>query len=284
MYKDHVNNINISSKPKLIFFPIISVFLGIILFPAILGLILSLLFNSSINDLTSPAYTIGMGISLFLSASILCKMSKITFSDLGLNRKGLLKDVSIGAVIGVTMIISLVIIILLLGGIKLNYIFSSQNIFSIISAFIYFMFQVTLEELIYRGYMMPHYEKVIGEKWAIIVSSIIFTIVHGFNPNLHILSTINIFIFGIVFSAIYIKTGSLWVVGIVHGVWNFLQGYFFGSQISGNSVTTSIFYSIPQPGKNLISGGNFGYEGSIITTIIGILVIILFLKLVKINK
>lgn len=131
---------------------------------------------------------------------------------------------------------------------------------------------------------MPNYEKVIGENLAVIVSSIIFTIVHGFNPNLNLLSVINIFIFGIVFSIIYIKTGNLWIVGIAHGVWNFLQGYFFGSQISGNSVTASIFYSIPQPGKNLISGGNFGYEGSIITTIIGVIVIILFLKLVKINK
>lgn len=284
MYKNHVNNINISSKPKLIFFPIIGVFLVLIIFPVMFGSILSLVFNSSIYDLTSPANTIGMGISLFLGAFTLRKMSKITFSDLGLSRKELLKNVSIGAVIGIAMIISLVIIILLLGGIKLKYIFSSQNIFSIISAFIYFMFQGTLEELIYRGYMMPHYEKVIGENWAVIVSSIIFTIVHGFNPNLHILSIINIFIFGIVFSVIYIKIGSLWVVGITHGVWNFLQGYFFGSQISGNSVTTSIFYSIPQPGKNLISGGNFGYEGSIITSIIGIIVIILFLKLIKINK
>lgn len=281
LYQNHVDSIKITSKWKLILFPIVGIFLVLIVFPGIFGALLSLLLHSSFSSITSLANTIGMIISVLLGAFVLCKMSHITFSDIGLNKNGSIKDIFIGAGIGIAMISTVVFVILILGGIKLEYIFSPKNIGGLLTALVFFMFQGTWEELIYRAYMMPHYEKVMGKTWAIIVSSIAFTIFHGLNPNLQVLPLVNIFIFGVLFAVIYIKKGSLWIVGVCHGIWNFLQGHFFGSEVSGNAVTASIFHSIPQTGKNLISGGSFGYEGSIITTIMGIVFILVVLKFVK---
>ena len=50
-----------------------------------------------------------------------------------------------------------------------------------------------------------------------------------------------------------------------HLTWNYLQGPIFGFEVSGNKIN-SLFEQKPN-GHELLTGGNFGFEGSIILTL-----------------
>lgn len=126
---------------------------------------------------------------------------------------------------------------------------------------------------------MPNFSKKFGDVKSIIISSLLFTLGYALNPGIQILPIINLFLDSMIFSMIYHYTGNLFIVGLGHGLWNFSQGYIFGAEVSENVITSSLLKSIPTPGKELISGGIFGFEGGLVTTILEIIIILIFAKL-----
>lgn len=150
-----------------------------------------------------------------------------------------------------------------------------------IMGFVFFMFQGTFEELVCRSYLMPNLAKVTGDKVSIILTSVLFSALHLGNPNMGIISFTNLILFGVVFAVLYYRTGSLWICGISHGIWNFTMSFVYGAEVSGAKIGKAVLNSIPQAGKELISGGSFGYEASIITTIIGVLLVVIIYKCFK---
>ena len=65
----------------------------------------------------------------------------------------------------------------------------------------------------------------------------------------------------------------------LHGIWNWLQGNFFGFEVSGHECGPTLL-NLKEIGPDWITGGTFGPEGGIICTLlilIGI-TIILFLN------
>ena len=87
------------------------------------------------------------------------------------------------------------------------------------------------EELLFRGVIQSGF-KAYGEKLAIIVSALIFMIMHG-NAE----QTVHQFIIGLVIGFIFIKSGNLWIGVIVHFFNNFIsitQSYIFEA-IASNS-------------------------------------------------
>ena len=104
------------------------------------------------------------------------------------------------------------------------------------------------------------------------------------NPNLDIIGLANVFLAGVTFSLIYYYTGNLWIVGAMHTIWNFILGFIVGSQVSGIDTYNSIFFSIPVENKDLISGGVFGFEASIVTTIVELAISLFVIYLIKKEK
>ena len=131
---------------------------------------------------------------------------------------------------------------------------------------------------------MPFFSKVIGIKFTIILLSFLFTCIHLFNPNLNIIGLVNVFLAGITFSLIYYYTGNLWIIGAMHTLWNFILGFIVGSQVSGIATYNSIFFSIPAGNKDLISGGEFGFEASIVETILELAISLFVIYLIKKEK
>lgn len=137
---------------------------------------------------------------------------------------------------------------------------------------ILFAFAGALEELMMRGY--PFQAFIEGSnKWiAIIVLSIVFSVLHMFNPNWSAMGALIIFLAGIELSVAYIKTRSLWLPIGMHMAWNWTQGPLWGMNVSGTTMETSFLVSTPQ-GSEFWSGGEFGAEGSIIAAVVSIFVI-----------
>ena len=105
---------------------------------------------------------------------------------------------------------------------------------------------------------------------ALVVSSILFALAHGFNPNMDWFSYLNLFLAGILLGATYVYTKNLWFPIALHFSWNFFQTL-FGFNVSGQDFYSLIEFKIID--KNMINGGDFGFEGSIFSIVAHVLLI-----------
>ncbi|WP_169331391.1 CPBP family intramembrane glutamic endopeptidase [Corynebacterium ulceribovis] len=123
-----------------------------------------------------------------------------------------------------------------------------------------------VEEILMRGMLLRLLEEFLGTWWAIIGSGFIFGMMHMGNTNATWLSATSIALqAGLLFGALYCLTRNLWLCIGLHFAWNMLQGL-FGIAVSGNAVAG--FIRTEAVGNDLISGGAFGLEGSLITTVL----------------
>jgi membrane protease YdiL (CAAX protease family) len=125
------------------------------------------------------------------------------------------------------------------------------------------------EEILVRGYILNNLLTNTNKYWALLFSAAIFALLHSLNFNLSLFGMINLLLAGIILGATYIYTQNLWFPISLHLFWNFLQGPVFGYPVSGmkiKSITT-----LKLSGSELLNGGSFGFEGSILCTILTII-------------
>lgn len=129
------------------------------------------------------------------------------------------------------------------------------------------------EELVSRGYQLTNLAEGLnlpglGPRGAILVawvlSSSFFGLLHAFNPNATVLSTLNISLAGMMLGLGYVLTGQLATPIGLHITWNFFQGNVFGFPVSGRAPTEATFLAIEQSGPDLLTGGPFGPEGGLL--------------------
>ena len=284
-FQSYIDNIQEKNKFKLLLIPILVV-IFIIVLNQFLILILMLIFNDSLEEIFSFSGTSNLvdeAFCLFLSIFLMTKISKLKIEQLGFTKDNIVFSYLKGALFGTLQIFTVFFIIFGLKAIDVYYV-GNISILLLIKVFIIFIFQALLEEILFRGYLMPFFSKVIGIKFTIILLSFLFTCIHLFNPNLDIIGLANVFLAGVTFSLIYYYTGNLWLVGAMHTLWNFILGFIVGSQISGIITYNSVFFSIPVENKDLISGGKFGFEASIVTTIVELTISLFVIYLIKKEK
>ena len=284
-FQSYVDNIQEKNKFKLLLIPILVVTFIIVL-NQFLILPLMPIFNDSLEEIFSFSGTSNLvdeAFCLFLSIFLMTKISKLKIEQLGFTKDNIVFSYLKGALFGTLQIFTVFFIIFGLKAIDVYYV-GNISILLLIKVFIIFIFQALLEEILFRGYLMPFFSKVIGIKFTITLLSFLFTCIHLFNPNLDIIGLANVFLAGVTFSLIYYYTGNLWLVGAMHTLWNFILGFIVGSQISGIITYHSIFFSIPVENKDLISGGAFGFEASIVTTVVELAISLFVIYLIKKRK
>lgn len=211
---------------------------------------------------------------------LFCKLiERRPMKSLGFHKNNALRNYLIGCLVGAVMISVCVILSAIFGGISLS-INTNINWGLLIVFFVAFIFQGASEEIIFRGYFLNTVASKNRIILAIVLNSIFFALAHSFNMGLTPLAFINLILFG-TFASIYsIKFDNIWGVCGIHSLWNFMQGNFWGIQVSGINTATSIFLADTTPDTALLNGGDFGLEGSIFVTITLILsiIIVLFFK------
>ncbi len=137
------------------------------------------------------------------------------------------------------------------------------------------------EEIFGRGYVMSVLRQTKSKPVIIIVSAVLFALLHSGNPGIGPLPYINLALYGVFTAYIYILSGNIWMCIGYHITWNYFQGYIFGFKVSGTDsqgMLTTVF-----PKDSLLNGGAFGPEGGLFVTII-ILISILFVKFYYRNR
>ncbi len=207
---------------------------------------------------------------------------------LGFTKKDFPLNYLKGFLLGVGMNGLVVIIIASLGGID----FSSEAQFStdpatigiVILFFFGFIVQGASEEILSRGWMF----QVIGARYkpwlGVLISSIVFMVLHLGNQGINVISVINLTLFALMMALFVMNDSSIWVACGWHSAWNWTLGNFFGLSVSGMEEKVSIIH-LHTKGNELISGGGFGPEGSLITTVVLLITIIIVARMIiKKNK
>ncbi len=145
------------------------------------------------------------------------------------------------------------------------------------SMFMLFLAVAVGEEMIFRGVIF----RWLDERWntwvALLISAILFGLMHISNENATWWSSLAIAIeAGLLLGAAYKWSGTLWVPIGIHWAWNYTQGNIFGLAVSGMQVGDTILETTVN-GPDIITGGAFGPEASIIAVILGTLITIVFL-------
>ena len=190
-------------------------------------------------------------------------ISREDFVSIGLNFVGFKTDFYKGLLAGTVLICSgfILLTVLNLTLIDLTY-FSFYD-----QIFYFFLFTVVSlnEEIAIRGYILHNLSSSFDKYVALIISSLVFMTMHLGNPNIGILSLVNLFLAGIFLGIYTIHKNNLWFPIGAHLTWNYLQGPIFGFEVSGNKINS--LFEQKLNGHELLTGGNFGFEGSIILTL-----------------
>ena len=125
------------------------------------------------------------------------------------------------------------------------------------------------EELFFRGYLFDNLVAGLGMVLAIVVSCVLYGVVHMINPNASLLSGTIIVLFGWLRLYGLLSTKQLWLSMGMHMGWNFFQGPVFGFGASGHETFHLIEHTLDGPAW--MTGGEFGPEASVVTIVIVLL-------------
>lgn len=210
---------------------------------------------------------------------------KTTYDYFGFSKENNLEAIKVGTGLSIFSIVGVVAILLMSNNISLS-LSKDLKIGIIIILAILVLMQGFLEEVVFRGYLMTRLAAKKGKWIAILLSSIFYLVFRMSNPTTSKIDLLNIFLISVVMSLLYWYFDNVLVIAIFHAFWNCISGLVFGFNLSGIKLSDSIFTVAAISDKQILIGGSYGIEGSIIATvffaILGLLVYMgLYLKMFR---
>ena len=210
---------------------------------------------------------------------------KTTFEYFGFSKENNLEAIKVGTGLAIFSIVGVVAILLMSNNISLS-LSKDLKICIIIILAILVLMQGFLEEVVFRGYLMTRLAAKKGKWIAILLSYIFYLVFRMSNPTTSKIDLLNIFLISVVMSLLYWYFDNVLVIAIFHAFWNCISGLVFGFNLSGIKLSDSIFTVAAISDKQILIGGSYGIEGSIIATvffaILGLLVYMgLYLKMFR---
>jgi len=126
-----------------------------------------------------------------------------------------------------------------------------------------------MEELAYRGYPMQRAIRGLGVRGGMVLFAVLFCLSHPLDAAMSVgvmgVAMLDIFLFALVESLLWWRTGSLAASIGLHMGWNWMQQTLgFGvSGIESHGAWTPVFHGMP----DWLTGGAFGLEASLAATV-----------------
>ena len=232
------------------------------------------------NDLFFLLIVYATALTLLLAYIFAKKILNRNSLSLGLVDEKKFINYAKGILLGLGLL-SLIVLILKLGGFA--EISKNPNGFKTKLFLIFlpaWMIQGFEEEFLLRGILMNQMAAKGKIQVGIIANSLIFSVFHLGNAGFNLMASINIFLIGLIFSLIFYIKDSIYMAAATHSFWNMAMANIYGITVSGNSPTEVTLFNTSLKGNDLLTGGGFGLEASIITSLVlGILLIYLIRKI-----
>lgn len=248
--------------------------------------------DSQIKDLISE-------LTLLLAVVTAIVVSKWVLGSIGLWECGFKvnknsgRELLTGLMVGTLIMFTLFLIVLTCGWMEIKgFAWNKRDWGSILKDFslaVSYMAAVAVtEELFFRGYFLQMFEKFLNLNAAVIVSSIIFALVHLLNPGIAGIDLIFVVIShtlaAILIAMSFITSRNLWAPVGIHFAWNLMEYYLLG--LTGINANEAVFLVTKITGPKLwvgIPGTAFGPESSITGIIVLISFIVVFLRINKLK-
>jgi uncharacterized protein len=122
------------------------------------------------------------------------------------------------------------------------------------------------EELFIRGYVFAVLRRAAGWKLALIVTSVVFGLLHAWNPNPDAESILAVIVAGFFLGAIFLATRSLYAAGAAHFAWNWVMSGALHVAVSG-LPSPDPDYRVVETGPDWLTGGPWGPEGGLMAVV-----------------
>jgi membrane protease YdiL (CAAX protease family) len=186
----------------------------------------------------------------------------------------MLPELGAGSLTGAGLCCAVVGVLWLLGYYRISAVNPLVAVLPLFAASVYSGY---LEEILARGIVFRIIEEGLGTWFALAISALLFGLLHLANPNSTILSALAIALTGgVVLGAGYVLTRRLWLPIGAHFAWNFTLGGVFGLAISGHTGQGLVDAQLTGP--ELLTGGTFGPEASLLVILFGFPVGVSFLR------
>ena len=189
-------------------------------------------------------------------------VDKEKFINLGFHIKKRLKEFNFGFGTGAIIMAIGYLLLLFMDEIQFKEIIFNPK--EMIVAILVYAIVAVVEEVLFRGYILRNLMISFNKYIALVVSSLLFALLHVANPNIDFFSFFNLFLAGILLGISYTFTKNLWFPIALHFSWNLFQTL-LGFNVSGQDFYSLVEFEISE--KNILNGGGFGFEGSIFSVV-----------------
>jgi uncharacterized protein len=182
-------------------------------------------------------------------------------------RTGWQKEFGLGAALGWAMLLASILPLVLSGGLIITFWAIPRQFGILIVDLLVLAVAALAEEVAFRGYPFQQLIEAIGPTLATIVFSILFAVMHVFNPGANRASFLVTVFCGWLLSVAYLRTRALWVSWGWHFAWNASMCVLFGLPVSGLTQFSPVIQS-NTVGPVWMTGGDYGPEASAVTAIV----------------
>lgn len=174
-----------------------------------------------------------------------------------------------GVLTGTIFIAGSVFIIMALGGYSFQWASSANAGSVLLSSIGAALGAAIVEELIFRGLMFQAIDRWGGKPLALAVTSLFFGVAHLGNTGATLWSAFAIALeAGVLLGAAFLWRRNLWFAMGLHFAWNAIEEL-LGIPVSGHS--SAGLFTVEVNGAALLTGGDFGLEGSIVPVVASLL-------------
>ncbi len=189
-------------------------------------------------------------------------------AGLGIRGERPVREFLLGHAIGLAGLLAIVVVIWMVGGLRLiavaPVLSQPVSLVPIVLLLFTFALQASVEELLFRGWLLSVLAKKFNVPTAVIVSSALFSLMH-FNPRTHWLVSVGTLLFALFACAWVLRTRN--ILGIMgwHAGWNWLLAIGFGLPVTGIDVgLPALLLDMQADGPDWLTGGAQGPEASVV--------------------
>jgi membrane protease YdiL (CAAX protease family) len=138
------------------------------------------------------------------------------------------------------------------------------------------------EELLFRGYV---FQKLLQRhrRFALVSVALLFAALHLENTAVTAIGLANIFLGGLLLGLAYERYRRLWFPIGIHLAWNLMTGPILGHEVSGYIARQTVLV-VAGTGPDLLTGGDFGIEGSVLMTFLELAAIALLVRRTRLDR
>jgi len=187
---------------------------------------------------------------------------------IGLTSSGGAMSFARGIAIGIATIGAVVAAIWAAGGYQpdgfASAFFAPRDLISIGILFLCFAVQASVEEIIFRGWLMSVLARKFNVALAVILTCAVFTLLH-YSRGQEPLITAGVFLFSAFACLWALKARNIWGVMGWHVGWNWLLATGFELPVTGfDAGVSALLVKLVPHGPDLLTGGSQGPEGSVV--------------------